>query len=265
MNPVKRLLYRLRDAWHADLRRELQSQTDRLIALRKLAMLGPDRTITFDYFGESVRFFLPNADLDAIQTHILVNETFRDEPVLRFLRQSHLTGGGRVADVGANIGNHTVFFGRICRADSVVAIEPSPQAHAILRKNVVLNELHNVELRDEGAGSADATAAILDYAPRNTGGTRIGPSPSGSIGVRPLDDIVGACDFLKIDVEGTAIDVLRGAAGLLSTCRPPVLIELHRHEYRMGHDLLRRHGYGLSKAFREGEAMIDFLFERKQG
>jgi FkbM family methyltransferase len=263
MSRLKRLFYRLRDAWHADLRRELQSQTDRLVAIRKMDMLGPERTITFDYFGESVRFYLPHADLDVLQTHILVNETFRDEPILRFVRQHYLTGGGRVADVGANIGNHTVFFGLICRADSVVAIEPSPQVGPILRRNVVLNGLGNVELRDEGAGSGDATATVLDSDPRNTGGTRIGAGPNGTIRVRPLDDSVGRCDFLKIDVEGMAVDVLNGAAGMLSECRPPVLIELHRHEYRGGEELLRRHGYRLSKVFRQGEAAIDFLFERK--
>jgi FkbM family methyltransferase len=258
---VKRLLYRLRNAWHADLRRELQSQTDRLIALGKIATLGPERTITFSYFGEPVRFFLPNADVDAIQTHILVNETFRDEPILRYLHQNHLRGGGRVVDVGANIGNHTVFFGRICRADSIVAIEPSPPSQGILRRNVELNELSNVEIRGEAVGAASGQAAIATYNPRNTGGTAIAPSPSGTIRLSALDEVVRSCDFLKIDVEGMAVDVLRGAAGLLSSSRPRVLIELHPREYRAGHDILRRYGYRQSKAFKDGETVVDFLFE----
>lgn len=257
---LKRLLYRLRDAWHADLRRELQAQTDRLIAVQKMATLGPDRVLTFDYFGQDVRFYLPHADRDVLQTHILVNETFRDEPILRFVQQNHLARGGRVADVGANIGNHTVFFGLICRAAEVMAIEPSPQVHPILRRNMVLNGLP-IHLRSEAAGSAEATAAILDCDPRNSGGTRIGLDRNGMIKVRSLDDTVVKCDFLKIDVEGMATDVLRGAAGILSESRPAVLIELHPHEWRDGSDLLARHGYVLSKAFSQGEAPIDFLFE----
>jgi hypothetical protein len=47
-----------------------------------------------------------------------------------------------------------------------------------------------------------------------------------------LDDLVGEqhVDFLKIDVEGWELEVLAGAAGVLSR-RPKVLVELHNYRF----------------------------------
>jgi hypothetical protein len=59
-------------------------------------------------------------------------------------------------------------------------------------------------------------------------------SPTGSLQVRTvtLDDLVGregvpVPDFLKIDVEGSEVSVLRGAETVLSIPLPAILLSTH--------------------------------------
>jgi hypothetical protein len=51
-------------------------------------------------------------------------------------------------------------------------------------------------------------------------------------------------DFLKIDVEGAEVDVLRGASLILATRRPPMIVEVHGAEAEAGClDILAGHRY----------------------
>jgi FkbM family methyltransferase len=54
-------------------------------------------------------------------------------------------------------------------------------------------------------------------------------------------------DFLKTDVDGFEVELLRGAGRLLAACRPRILIEIHTHALAIGaHDLLAAHGYAFT-------------------
>ncbi len=63
--------------------------------------------------------------------------------------------GAHVVDVGANTGNHTIFFAGPMKAASVLPFEPLPAAAAALRASVARNELTNVDLSRLGVGVAD--------------------------------------------------------------------------------------------------------------
>ena len=73
--------------------------------------------------------------------------------------------GAHVVDVGANTGNHTIFFAGPMKAASVLPFEPLPAAAAALRASVARNELTNVDLSRLGVGVADredrATARVF--------------------------------------------------------------------------------------------------------
>lgn len=153
---------------------------------------------------------------------------------------------GVFIDIGANIGNHAVFFGKFL-AEHVVCIEPHPALVPILTRNL--------------EGNAVAAASVLPYAAgRNAGrgyisrakelaGKNIGNSsvqserPEQSFEVqiasldqllRPLASVLGDRQItcLKIDVEGGELDVLHGGTGILRTHRPQVVIELASREAR---------------------------------
>jgi len=179
-------------------------------------------------------------DADKIAYVIRTQKTFWEIDQLEYVA---MVGprGGIYMDVGSNIGNHAVFFGLFC-ADHVVAIEPNPSLHSILRRNVDLNGLGErttivpVGISDrEGTG----TMALRDEHDGNIGASHIVAGAATATGeavtLRRLDDLVAELTpslpaspitFLKIDVEGMEMGVLRSATALLRDHRPQIFIEL---------------------------------------
>jgi FkbM family methyltransferase len=149
--------------------------------------------------------------------------------------------GGVYLDVGSNIGNHAVFFGLFC-ADHVVAIEPNPRLHPILRRNIDLNALGDrTTIVPVGISDREGTGvmALRDEHDGNIGASHIVAGAQTATGeavtLRRLDDLVAELTpslpvapitFLKIDVEGMEMGVLRSATALLREHRPHIFIEL---------------------------------------
>jgi FkbM family methyltransferase len=137
--------------------------------------------------------------------------------------------GARIVDVGANTGNHTIFFAGPMKAGLVTPFEPLPPAATALRAAIERNRLTNVDLSQLGIGVADRAgrARLVSSEHGGYGASRLIADPSGPIVVAPLDSMVsGPVDVLKIDVEGMEMSVLAGAAGLIARWRPLVFVEI---------------------------------------
>ena len=137
--------------------------------------------------------------------------------------------GAHVVDVGANTGNHTVFFAGPMKAASVVPFEPLPVAAAALRASVERNALTNVDMSRLGVGISDREDRMrLVFSGRGgLGATSLEPDPAGEIVVAPLDSMVsGRVDLLKVDVEGMEMSVLAGSRELILRWRPLIFIEI---------------------------------------
>jgi FkbM family methyltransferase len=132
--------------------------------------------------------------------------------------------GDVVVDVGANIGNHAVFWAVCCGAH-VVAFEPNPAALAYLEVNVEANGLSQIEVQATALGSQAGNAAVLPAPDGNLGACRLQPG-DGPVPVMRLDDVVTTpVRLVKVDVEGSEADVLAGAAGVLERDLPFVIAE----------------------------------------
>jgi len=77
--------------------------------------------------------------LDVVQKHH-VSGMFYELEELEYLR-TLIPPRAVVADVGANVGNHAIYFSQICRAARVTAFEVNESAIALLRRNVRLRNL----------------------------------------------------------------------------------------------------------------------------
>ena len=96
----------------------------------------PGTLVTCTAEGAAVQFFVTNAR-DPIQACHLRGEFFEVEE-LRLLAP-HIPPGAVIADIGANIGNHAMYFDRVAQARRVVLFEANPDAATHLRLHGRLN------------------------------------------------------------------------------------------------------------------------------
>jgi FkbM family methyltransferase len=167
-------------------------------------------------------------------THRLYALGELDEIKIRWL--VHLTPSrGLFVDVGANIGLYTCALAhRLQDGGSVIAVEPFPRAAEILRENVRLNRLSNVEIIEAAASNTTGEVTLFEpptHRPASSGHVRVddpgGWRPVGSARVIRLDEHLAdyQVEAVKIDVEGHELAVLEGMSSVIDGCRPTVLSE----------------------------------------
>lgn len=194
--------------------------------LDPVAALQKGRVVSRVVDGEEIRWLITNRH-DEIQSKQL-ESGFYELTELRRLRT--LLGARRhVVDIGANIGNHMVYFAKFMGACEVVCVEPYAPARDHLLINLALNGVAAGALRIHAcaAGKEPGTARLAPPSTYNIGLTKVVADPGGEIEVIMGDEIVGNArvDLLKIDVEGMELDVLRGLSGVLSRQKPAVYVE----------------------------------------
>jgi hypothetical protein len=106
--------------------------------------------------GQPVSFF----ELDTIMGQNAYGYFYEIEELAIIAR--HFRPGSIMLDVGANIGNHTIYAAKFLGARRIICIEPNPEAIKILRINVDLNQLHEqVDMRYLGLGLSDGPGAAV--------------------------------------------------------------------------------------------------------
>ena len=162
--------------------------------------------------------------------------------------------GTCVIDVGANVGLMAlVAAAAVGPTGSVVAVEPLPVNLVRLAENIQKNRYPWVQIEPAAAGSETGTATL--HVTRDSAYPSL-KTPAGghrvidaiAVSLRTIDNVwrergMPRVSLLKVDVEGYELDVLRGAATLLKTCRPVVLAESHEEHLGAVDALLAQHGY----------------------
>jgi FkbM family methyltransferase len=194
--------------------------------------------------------------LDIAGTHIYVDPQFvaeacisGKEPMLERLL-SVIEPDQTFMDVGAYVGTYSIPVAQLHKGSvNVIAFEPTPQTVLLFRKHLAYNRVKE-NVRIENVACSDFTGDAR---------FRIKMSASGcipsfenhlhvdnaidvdnedriiNVGTITIDDyLVGNSDkpdFIKVDVEGAELLVLKGARGLLSNQRPVVFCELHKFNW----------------------------------
>ncbi len=140
-----------------------------------------------------------------------------------------------VLDIGANIGAHTVFFAK--KVQHVIAFEPQRLVFQTLCANVALNNLTNVHTHQVAVGNepGELLIPVLDpEAENNFGGLpAMGHSAGEPVPLLPIDMMdLARVDFIKIDVEGAELEVLKGATQTINRFKPVLYVEDDREENR---------------------------------
>lgn len=145
--------------------------------------------------------------------------------------------GEVVVDVGAHIGRYTLRASRLVGdKGKVIAVEAEPSNFAALLYNLKLNEANNVIPLDLAAWDCETTLELYIETSSTTHSLVRPRAKSIEVKARPLDNVleelgVEKVDWLKIDVEGAEVEVLRGLEKTLSqNPNLKLLVEIHSDE-----------------------------------
>jgi FkbM family methyltransferase len=136
-----------------------------------------------------------------------------------------------VADIGANVGAHTVLFaGAVGPSGRVLAFEPTDYAFRKLQRNVALNpdaapvETVHIALSDAAGPEQeiDFRSSWPTFGKRRDGKSRVAFDTFDAWCAR---NGVSTVDLIKLDVDGHETPILRGAEGMLRRSWPIIFIE----------------------------------------
>lgn len=182
----------------------------------------------FNCKNEIVYMYLPNKK-DYIQNTIQNSKKFYESDMLEDIYKRDITGK-TVIDIGANIGNHTIYFSKVAKAKKVYSFEPFKEVLKILTKNIEINNVEErVQIFDAAVGRKTSKATIDIVDERNLGMNKVCQVANGEVDVVTLDEvllpIVDSVDVIKIDVEGMGLDVLYGSIKIIERFNPDIYIE----------------------------------------
>lgn len=140
-------------------------------------------------------------------------------------------------DVGANIGALTCAMAR--KAKKVYAVEPVKSTVEILKKNILNNQLTNVEILECGMGDIEtemmvsgdevsSSAYLVENKKNNV-------ENSEFVKVVKFDNVITEkIDFVKIDVQGMDTLVVKGAEKTIKEYKPIFFIEYWAANNKIG-------------------------------
>jgi len=121
----------------------------------------------------------------------------------------------RVADIGANIGLHSIVLDRC--GYKVTSFEPDPNHIDLLQSNLSRNNCENVDVYQKAVSDRNGQMEFLRLLGNTTGSHLAGSkeNPYGEIErfeveVTPIQDIMTSNDLVKIDAEGHEKQILLG-------------------------------------------------------
>lgn len=189
---------------------------------------------------------------DHISLKILIDGWFekRELNALESFFSNSLYPTALCFDIGANIGNHSLFFSRIF--DQVISFEPYEKAFELLKINS--SQVDNIQVKNFGL-SDTSKQLPAKMSVGNLGATSIVSSKEESNAILKLDTLdsfvkensLEKISYLKIDVEGHEYPVLIGGENILRKGQAVISLELemtkHYHNCIESINFLKSCGY----------------------
>ena len=196
----------------------------------------------FQYRDRTFRIDGPSEE-DHIYRSIVRKRIFYEIDLLEYmaaLKPFYLRPDSVAIDVGANIGNHSIYFASFL-CDQVIAVEPNPEVQPVLEKNLRSNTrnctLYKVALGERGG---KGQVSVPETGKSNVGMARVAPpdegaAPASLVDIVTLDSLLedwrqghggkANVSLIKLDVEGMELAVLKGARETVAEHRPHLFAE----------------------------------------
>jgi len=150
------------------------------------------------------------------------------------LMLSFIQPGDLVLDIGTNVGYFALRCAMKAKRGFVYGFEPSEISFNKCQANLGLNNLSNLVVEQLALGEMEGTAYLHTETENNRGMNRISTdriSEDEQIKVRSMDQFVkenniSKVNFIKLDVEGYEMQVLKGGEQTISAFRPKLFLEV---------------------------------------
>ena len=171
--------------------------------------------------------------------------------------------GDIIIDLGANTGYYTMRLSSIVgKNGKIIAVEANPETCTILRKNCDLNHIQNVEIKNIAISDSESKV-ILHQSKTHSGISSIfnkefNKSKMNDLTIQAttldklLEERFPIVNWIKVDVEGAELAVLRGCENILKITRN-ILIEIHEHILKQNNenyeevlDILKKNGFSIT-------------------
>jgi len=149
--------------------------------------------------------------------------------------------GNVVVDLGANIGYYSLILAKLVGNEGkVFSFEPVPKNFSKLEKNIKLNNYSNVIAENIAISNFNGQTELFVSQKTIGGSTLYEPKQIKShqnflpisVSTMTLDNYLKSktnhenIDFLKIDIEGSEVNALKGATNILKNPKLKILIEI---------------------------------------
>ena len=142
-----------------------------------------------------------------------------------------------IVDLGANEGFYVLKAKEIAPNSKIIAVEPNPTAFRVLKKNVKINRLKNVITLNKAVTSKNGKIKFEIVKGRSeVGSVKVYEKYRKNLKKIKIDSItlenlcrrykIDKIDFLKIDVEGSEVDILKSSKRVLPRVKKAI-IEYH--------------------------------------
>ncbi len=170
-------------------------------------------------------------------------------------------------DVGAHIGAYTIPVAK--KAQKVIAFEPNKYSFELLTKNISLNHLTNITAYNLAVSKKSGTtpfcyenepvySRIIDSdqsskftAMENAKGLNNNINLVDTIDLDSVLSKEDRIDWIKIDVEGHELDVLKGAMQTIRLHKPKIIIELLSRNLQRLKTIAHSLGYSIESIYRD--------------
>jgi len=156
------------------------------------------------------------------------------EPLSTKILMENVHEGMRIADVGANLGYFALQEAKAVGPKGVVyAVEPVPSNWFLLKQNVALNNLSNVEVYNLAIGDRDGVLDMFLSGGSNWGSalrTTLNYDRKITVPCQRLDSLLkdkGKVDLVRMDVEGYEANIVDGMTETLKQKGLILFMELH--------------------------------------
>ena len=179
-----------------------------------------------------------------------------------------------ILELGANVGYHTIQGALANKNARYVAVEPHPHNSSLLRKNLKLNNITNVEIIEAAiVGEKNRDKMTLAVPVNDFQGSPCGCYLSEgaeaikrvskqmiTVDVLEARDLVEGMDLIKIDVEGYEYNILHSLQEYIANKKPVIFVEVLNkadHLKQLLFELSQKYGYKLYCFSDSGLVQID--------